>query len=460
VSTEPDRKPEPESEPEPGRAPERDRYLDLLRALAISCVVAGHWLITALTHRDGALAAPELLATVPWTQWLTLVFQIMPLFFLAGGCAAAGSWSRAQGGVSGHAWPWVRQRTIRLLLPTGVYAGLALLAVAVCAAVGVDPGLLAMVGWALAMQFWFLPVYLLITALTPALHAAHRRFGLAVPAVLALTAVAVDVTVLRADPPVLGSLNYVLVWAVAYQVGFCWADGLLTRHRALPWTLALGGGLGFALLVAYGPFPVSLILVSTETVSNTNPPSVAMLAWVVAQCGLCVAIAPAARRLLRRERLWRVVQPVGRASMSVYLWHMVPVLAAAGLFYLTRLAPEPVVGSGAWWALRLPWLAVLTALLLALLAALAPLERALRALASRLRPDAAVRFRPAFALGFAAVVYALAVFASHGFAYDGRFPLLAAACLGAGLLLTCWPGPAPVPQRTPEAESEAEAVGA
>ncbi|MEY9872622.1 fucose 4-O-acetylase-like acetyltransferase [Streptacidiphilus sp. MAP12-33] len=419
-------------------APDRDRYLDFLRALAISCVVVGHWLITALTHRDGALAAPELLVTVPWTQWLTLLFQIMPLFFLAGGCAAAGSWSRARG----RAWPWIRQRTLRLLLPTGVYAGLALAAVAVCAAVGVDPGLLAMVGWALAMQFWFLPVYLLVTALTPALHAAHRRFGLAVPAVLGLAAVAVDVVVLRLHPPVLGSLNYVLVWAVAYQMGFCWADGLLTRRRALPWLLALGGGLGFTLLVAYGPFPVSLILVSTETVSNTNPPSAAMLAWVVGQCGLCVALAPAARRLLGGERLWRLVRPVGRASMPVYLWHMVPVLAAAGLFYLTRLAPEPTVGSGGWWALRLPWLLVLGALLLVLLVALAPLERALRALATWLRPDAEVRYPAAFALGFGAAVYALAVFASHGFAFDGRFPTVPAALFGAGVLLTCRPGPA------------------
>ncbi|WP_084699748.1 acyltransferase family protein [Streptacidiphilus anmyonensis] len=410
----------------------RDRYLDFLRALAICCVVTGHWLITALTHRDGALAAPELLATLPWTQWLTLLFQIMPLFFLAGGCAAAGSWTRAQG----RALPWIRQRTVRLLLPTGVYAGLALVAVAVCSAVGVDPGLLAMVGWALAMQFWFLPVYLLVTALTPVLHAAHRRFGLAAPAVLGLAAVTVDVVVLRAHPPVLGSLNYVLVWAVAYQLGFCWADGLLTRRPLLPWALAAAGGLGFGLLVAFGPFPVSLILVSTETVSNTNPPSAAMLAWVVAQCGLCVALAPAARRLLRGERLWRVVRPVGRASMSVYLWHMVPVLAAAGLFYLTRLAPEPAVGSGVWWALRLPWLAILTGLLLALLAALAPLERALRTLADRLRPEGEVRWPGLFALGFAAAVYALSVFASHGFAFGGRFPVPAAGFLAVGLLFT------------------------
>ncbi|MER5639640.1 acyltransferase [Kitasatospora sp. NPDC002227] len=410
----------------------RDRYLDLLRALAISCVVLGHWLITALTHVDGALAAPELLVTVPWTQWLTLVFQIMPLFFLAGGATASASWARADG----RALPWLRQRTVRLLLPTAVYAGLALAAVGACTVIGVDRGILAMVGWALAMQFWFLPVYLLVTALTPLLHAAHRRFGLAVPAVLGLLAVVVDLVVLGAHPPVLGSVNYVLVWAVAYQLGFCWADGLLTRHRLLPWGLAAGGGAAFALLVAYGPFPVSLILVSDETVSNTDPPSVAMLAWVVAQCGLCVALAPAGRRLVARPALWRVVRPLGRASMAVYLWHMLPVLAVAAALYLPGLAPEPGVGSPAWWALRLPWLAVLTLLLLALLAALAPLDRALTRLATALRPDAPVRNPPLFALGLAAVVQSLATFATHGFAYQGHFPTTPTALLTLGTTLT------------------------
>jgi hypothetical protein len=49
-------------------------------------VVLGHWLITALVREPGGESgAPELPATVPWTQWLTLGFQIMPLFFLAGG---------------------------------------------------------------------------------------------------------------------------------------------------------------------------------------------------------------------------------------------------------------------------------------------------------------------------------------------------------------------------------------
>ncbi|MEU2631679.1 acyltransferase, partial [Kitasatospora sp. NPDC007106] len=65
---------------------DRVRYVDFLRGAAIVMVVLGHWVITALVrHPDGTIAAPELLATVEWTQWLTLLFQIMPVFFLAGG---------------------------------------------------------------------------------------------------------------------------------------------------------------------------------------------------------------------------------------------------------------------------------------------------------------------------------------------------------------------------------------
>ncbi|MFD1275632.1 acyltransferase family protein [Streptomyces kaempferi] len=81
----------------------RDRYVDFLRAWAIVLVVLGHWLITALVRGPGGeITAPELLATIHWTQWLTLGFQIMPLFFLAGGHAAGGSWSRvrASGGTA------------------------------------------------------------------------------------------------------------------------------------------------------------------------------------------------------------------------------------------------------------------------------------------------------------------------------------------------------------------------
>ncbi|MER5719844.1 acyltransferase [Streptomyces sp. NPDC002132] len=435
---------------------ERDRYVDFLRAWAIVLVVLGHWVITGLVRQpDGAITAPELLATVPWTQWLTLGFQIMPLFFFAGGCAAGGSWARARergATVAG----WVGRRAVRLLLPTGVYSGLVLVAVAVCAALGVDPVTLALVGWALAMQFWFLPVYLLVSALTPALYALHPRWGALAPAGTAGLALLVGVLDLAVGVPYVGALDYVLVWGVVYQLGFCLRDGLEgggSRRAAV--AMAVGGWSAFAALVAFGPFPVSLILVTGQDPSNTNPPSAAMLAWAVGQVGACLLVAPVMRRLLERERLWRAVRATGGVSMTLYLWHMVPVLVIAAAFYLTGLAPQPAFGSAAWWGWRGPWLLVLGVVLVAVVRLLVPLERRLASLELRLAsperlpasaeaggPHADAGPRRAWRLwaGLGLSVWALTYFAGHGFAYGGRFPVWGAAGLAVGTALVLTAG--------------------
>ncbi|WP_367318959.1 acyltransferase [Streptomyces sp. HUAS ZL42] len=428
----------------------RDRYVDFLRAWAIVLVVLGHWLITALVRQPGGeVTAPELLASVPWTQWLTLAFQIMPLFFLAGGHAASGSWARA-GAEDVTAAGWLGRRAARLLLPTGLYSGLVLLAVAVCSALGVDPGTLAMVGWAMAMQFWFLPVYLLISAFTPALHAAHRRWGLWVPGALGAVALVADTLVLTVHTPYVGLVNYVLVWGVAYQLGFCWRDGLLTRRLSVPVVMAAGGALAFAALVALGPFPVSLILVTGQSPSNTNPPSAAMLAWAVAQVGLCLLVAPAIRRILGRERVWNAVRPLAGVSMTLYLWHMLPVLVVAAAFYLTGLAPQPVLGSPAWWALRLPWLLVLGVVLAGVVRVLRPLERRLATFPAADGPETGPHRSWPMWLSLTLTVPALTRFATHGFAPDGRFPTLPALGLAAGTALVLFRRRAPRRSAKPE----------
>ncbi|MFI7503619.1 acyltransferase [Streptomyces sp. NPDC049687] len=437
----------------PGMGGSRDRYVDFLRAWAILLVVAGHWLITGLVRDpDGRIAAPELLAAVPWTQWLTLGFQIMPLFFLAGGHAASGSWERARaGGATGAGW--VGQRAVRLLLPVAAYSCLVLLAVGVSSAVGVERGTLALVGWAMAMQFWFLPVYLLLSALTPAMYGLHRRWGARVPVGMGVVALGVGTLVVGGAGgasyggvvEAVGALNYLLVWGVVYQLGFCWRDGSLGeggRRRALPAAMAVGGGVGFALLVGLGPFPVSLILVTGQDPSNTNPPSMAMLAWAVAQVGVCLLVAPGVRRVVERAAVWRVVRGMGAASMTLYLWHMLPVLVVAAAFYLTGLAPQPEYGSGAWWAMRVPWLLVLGGVLGGVVAALRPLERGLAELSGRMRPDAGLRGVAAWRLwaGMGLSVGALTYFAGHGFAYGGRFPVAAAVGLAVGTGLVLFPG--------------------
>ncbi|MFZ1567033.1 acyltransferase family protein, partial [Sphingorhabdus sp.] len=76
--------------------PERNRYVDFLRALSIMAVVVGHWLVAAPYMQDGAVVGGHLLGIIPWTQWLTWGFQVMPLFFLVGGFSNGMSWAATQ----------------------------------------------------------------------------------------------------------------------------------------------------------------------------------------------------------------------------------------------------------------------------------------------------------------------------------------------------------------------------
>lgn len=63
----------------------RDRYVDLLRVASLGTVIAGHWLMAAVSS-DGI---GNLLALVPALQVLTWALQIMPVFFFVGGFSHA-----------------------------------------------------------------------------------------------------------------------------------------------------------------------------------------------------------------------------------------------------------------------------------------------------------------------------------------------------------------------------------
>jgi fucose 4-O-acetylase-like acetyltransferase len=432
--------------------PGRDRYVDFLRVLAIGMVVVGHWLVTSVIYHSGSFQAADVLGIIRWGQWVTLLFQVMPVFFFVGGYAAALSWSaRRARGVS--AANWLRGRTVRLLVPTAAYAAVALVGAEVCILLKAPPATLALAGWAIALQLWFLPVYLALTALTPALYAAHQRWGLVVPAVMAAVGIAIDFVVIYARITPLGWLNYVLIWGAVYQMGFAWQDGTLTRNRRILPALVVGGAALFAGLVLLGPFPPSLIGVTGERVNNTAPPSAALAAYAAAQIGLLVAVAPAMRRWLRHPRLWRAVSRSNKIVMTVYLWHMVPVLVAGTVLYLTGVMPQPGVGSAEWWELRPVWVAVLAVLLAGLLVLLNLLVRSL----GRAREKPTIEsggtvagtavaqplgsvFTVVLWVGVVLAGYALYRFAVSGFAPNGEFPIVPTLSYAAGLALVLLSG--------------------
>jgi Acyltransferase family len=410
--------------------PARELSADFYRVLAVVVVVIGHWLVSAVTFRDGRFGNDYPLAVLPWTQWLTLVFQVVPVFFLVGGYAGAASWTRWRD-AAGRQWPdWVRHRLGAILGPTSVYVVLGLATVAVLGRVGVGRSPLSFGGWALAMHLWFVPVYLVVVALTPAAVAAHRRWGLMVPAVLALAVIGVDVAARSA--PGVGWSNYLLCWGAVYQIGICWRCGALRGRR--PVLLATAAAIVMAMLLVLRCYPISMVGAPGAPAQNNFPPTVALLAFATAQAGLLVAAAPAATRRLRRSRWGRLLAAANKNVMALYLWQMIPIVVVAVVGYPTGLLPQPAPGTGPWFLFRLVWLVILSvvtaAALMLLWLARSVFTRPLPTIAIPLPVWSTAALLVA---GIGIETLTLSRLSIEGFAPDGRFPTMAALLYAAAV---------------------------
>jgi hypothetical protein len=410
---------------------ERNRYADLLRVVAIGGVVYGHWLLISVTYGHGQLSGVDALDYISWGRWVTWAFQVMPVFFLVGGYANARSWTAHH--AAGESWTvWVRDRAMRLWWPTALFLVVAVLAVTAAAAAGAGRAELGQACWLAALQLWFLPVYLLLIALTPVMLAAHRRWGLAVPAAMAAAAALVDVGVTGPHLHVIGYANYLFVWGSIHQWGFAWQDTTLTRTRWRAYALAAGGAVLLAGLLR-GPFKVDMV-----GSGNTNPPSIALLAYAAAQAGLVLAAERPVSRLLAAPALWRRVRRLNAMVMTIYLWHFVPVIIVAVAFYPTGVMPQPATGNAEWWELRPAWFALLTVVMVPLVLVLAWAQRPMVRLPAGIGPSG--RWSPVLLLlGLAASMTGLARLAIAGFAPGGHLavPVLAACAVGmAATLLT------------------------
>jgi hypothetical protein len=357
-----------------GRTPNtRDRHVDLLRALAISAVVIGHWLAAVVTYEDGVIGGRNVLEVLSWTHPLSWLFQVMPVFFLVGGYANAASLTshRRRGG---DATTWLLVRADRLLRPTTAFIVTLAAAALMARLLGADPALVGTATWVASIPVWFLLVYLAVVVLTPAMHALHQRAGLAVPIVLAGMVAAGDLARLRLGLPHLGDANYLLAWLAVHQIGFSWRDGRLPARPGVALPLATGGLAALVLLTVVGPYPVSMVAVPGEQGQNTAPPTLALLALAIAQTGLALLASERSNRWLRRTRAWTAVVAVNAVILTVFLWHMTAVLVGAVTLYATGLFPQPPVGSGAWLLLRLPWVACLAFVLVVLVAMFGRIE--------------------------------------------------------------------------------------
>ena len=355
--------------------PERNRYVDFLRAFSILAVVIGHWLVAAPYIRDGAVEGGHLLGILPWTQWLTWGFQVMPLFFLVGGFSNFASWSASQRKGDSYS-QWFSSRLQRLINPVLPLFLVWTLFAAFGTAAGVERSIVAMAAQLALIPVWFLSVYLMVSAVVPWTYALWRRMGMGSVALFVAGAIAVDVATIGFGVPYANFLNFAFVWLAVHQLGYAWNEGQFAR----PGT-ALGFGIGgliaLGLLVGIGPYPVAMIGVPGEPLSNSMPPTLALLALGIGQTGIALALETAARRMLENIRLWTATVLINGMIMTVYLWHLtafVFIMVAAWLLGGVGLTVEP--GSGAWWLVRPIWFALYIAAMLPLVMLFARYERA------------------------------------------------------------------------------------
>ena len=414
--------------------PVRNLAVDFYRVSGVVLIVLGHWLAGAVTYHDGYFGRQNPLVDQPWTQWLTWPFQAVPTFFLAAGYAGAVSWTHRRD-IEGAVAPNLAAASTRPGART--VDGVRRAGVGSCSGVGrlpggeFDSGICGLGGGD-----------------APVVPRGLSGGGFADADCNCRTTPLGTFGARGAGNGCRGGRRCLAGWPCPLsrlaQLFALLGSSLSTRNRLAQrvisgaqiraW-LAAGSSVALALLIGLGPYPVSMIGVPGQSVQNSEPPSVAMLAFACAQAGLVIALAPALNRALRAGLVQRVLARANSNVMALYLWHMIPVVIVAIVGYPAGLLPQPVEGTAQWWLARLEWVVVLglvTAVELALL------WWGRRFFAAPLPVLATFRGRwaePIMLAGAFMAAYGLAFVAAEGFAPYGHFPWLTALIFAIGVLL-------------------------
>ncbi|SCE97016.1 Peptidoglycan/LPS O-acetylase OafA/YrhL, contains acyltransferase and SGNH-hydrolase domains [Micromonospora purpureochromogenes] len=272
----------------------RNRYLDLLRFLAVIRVVVYH--------------------VTGWAS-LTLVFPAMAVMFALAGSLMAASLDRSG--------PAALLRRLRRLLPSLWVVAVVL--VPAMLMTGLPPGPKVLLWlfpiadppanyWgALALSpIWYLRDYLWFLLASPVALWLFRRAPVATLALPYALLLVIELGLLPAAPVPLREFG---VYFGAWLLGFAHHDGLLRRlanRVLLPTALALAGA-GAAWIVTH-PGPRGFDL---------NDIDLGNALWSAAFILVLLGRAPATARWIERSPLFsRAVTVLNRRALTVYLWHM------------------------------------------------------------------------------------------------------------------------------------------
>ena len=372
----------------------RDRSMDFLRALSILVVVVGHWISGVVFWEGGVIFTRSAIGMTPWLWILTWFLQVMPIFFFVGGFSNLVTYRsfRRRGETT---TAFLRARLERLLRPSLVFVGVwAVVQLALhLADIGTPttPYLRGMKPPGATVPFgplWFLAMYTGVIVLSPLLIRMHERFGLSVPVVMVIGAVASDAIGFATSFEEARWVNVAFVWLLPHQLGFFYADGRVQRLSRRALVLFAGGGLaalflltnpifgewGQRLFPGIGHYPKSLLGTDVEPITNTYPPTIALIAMAFWSIGLAMLVREPLQRWLQRPRPWKAVIFVNSVIMTLFLWHMTAFLLAVLALWPLGLGQQGDT-TLAWWAERPIWIAVSAVFLAGLVTVFGRFER-------------------------------------------------------------------------------------
>ncbi|NQU29463.1 MAG: hypothetical protein HQ525_02225 [Anaerolineae bacterium] len=181
---------------------------------------------------------------------------------------------------------------------------------------------------------------------------------------LVVCAILVDIAVFAAGWKNFGWVNYIFIWLAVHQLGFAWQEKYISgAKKALPW--AIGGIAALIALVTFGPYPISMVSVQGEEISNTLPPNLTMLALGVFQGGLLLSLEKPIRKWLNKKKVWTATVLINGMIMTLFLWHVSVLILIAGLaLALGGIGLGIAPGTSTWWLTRPIWILILSFVLL------------------------------------------------------------------------------------------------
>jgi fucose 4-O-acetylase-like acetyltransferase len=389
----------------------RDRYVDFLRLVSIIVVVLGHWLMAAVTWHGSTFHVGNVVEMTPGLWLATWVFQVMPIFFFVGGFSNFVTLDTLERKHEGAA-EFIEQRVARLLRPVALLFAIWVPAALALQWAGFDARVLASATRLVCQPLWFIGVYLGITALAPCMRGLHRLHRAATLGALIALAMVVDLARFGVGADAIGYFNVLFVWLLAQQLGFFYADGSLARLRPSRLLAIAGGALAsLAALVMFGPYPLSMVGLPGDRISNMSPPTLCLAALTVFQVAVAMLLRPAMQQQLARHRLWTAVVAGNGVIMTIYLWHLTAALLALAALHWTGIL-QATPATAQWWATRPVWIACALAPLGAAVAGLGRFERPHSAAASNDRSvlrHASDRDRALIAAGTGAALLAIAM---------------------------------------------------